>query len=88
MDAIPETDGIEHLRSSPAGRRPSPSGLMSEGHFDALHADMMAHAQGRELFAKDLFVAQAAMTGAVASAGQADSPTASITARSLMSSPT
>ncbi|HWM61591.1 MAG TPA: phosphoenolpyruvate carboxykinase (ATP), partial [Rhizomicrobium sp.] len=28
---------------------------MSEGHFDALHADMMAHAQGRELFAKDLF---------------------------------
>jgi phosphoenolpyruvate carboxykinase (ATP) len=28
---------------------------MSVGHFDALHADMMAHAQGRELFAKDLF---------------------------------
>jgi phosphoenolpyruvate carboxykinase (ATP) len=28
---------------------------MSEAHFDALHADMMAHAEGRELFAKDLF---------------------------------
>src|SRR6266702_2906783 len=28
---------------------------MSPGHFDALHADMMAHAEGRELFAKDLF---------------------------------
>ena len=28
---------------------------MSPAHFDALHADMMAHAEGRELFAKDLF---------------------------------
>ena len=28
---------------------------MSPAQFDALHADMMAHAQGRELFAKDLF---------------------------------
>src|SRR5580693_705257 len=28
---------------------------MSPAHFDALYADMMAHAQGRELFAKDLF---------------------------------
>jgi phosphoenolpyruvate carboxykinase (ATP) len=28
---------------------------MSEQHFDTLHADMMAHAEGRELFAKDLF---------------------------------
>src|SRR5580765_5918967 len=28
---------------------------MSEAQFDALHADMLAHAQGRELFAKDLF---------------------------------
>src|SRR6201986_2154591 len=28
---------------------------MSPGHFDALYADMMAHAEGRELFAKDLF---------------------------------
>jgi len=28
---------------------------MSEASFDALHADMMAHAQGLELFAKDLF---------------------------------
>ena len=28
---------------------------MSPAHFDALYADMMAHAEGRELFAKDLF---------------------------------
>src|SRR3954465_3766491 len=28
---------------------------MSPVHFDVLYADMMAHAQGRELFAKDLF---------------------------------
>src|SRR5579871_2338946 len=28
---------------------------MSPAHFDALHADMMAHAEGKELFAKDLF---------------------------------
>ncbi|HEY8255885.1 MAG TPA: phosphoenolpyruvate carboxykinase, partial [Rhizomicrobium sp.] len=28
---------------------------MSPAQFDALHADMMAHAEGRELFAKDLF---------------------------------
>ncbi|HEY0265825.1 MAG TPA: phosphoenolpyruvate carboxykinase (ATP), partial [Rhizomicrobium sp.] len=28
---------------------------MSPAHFDALHADMMKHAEGRELFAKDLF---------------------------------
>src|SRR5215468_9820863 len=28
---------------------------MSDEHFDALHADMLAHAEGRELFAKDLF---------------------------------
>ena len=28
---------------------------MSPAQFDALHADMMVHAQGRELFAKDLF---------------------------------
>jgi phosphoenolpyruvate carboxykinase (ATP) len=28
---------------------------MSPAHFDVLYADMMAHAQGRELFAKDLF---------------------------------
>src|SRR6476620_10112188 len=28
---------------------------MSEALFDALHADMLAQAQGRELFAKDLF---------------------------------
>ncbi len=28
---------------------------MSQAHFDALQADMMAHAEGRELFAKDLF---------------------------------
>src|SRR5471030_3416248 len=28
---------------------------MSPAHFDALHADMMAHAEGCELFAKDLF---------------------------------
>jgi phosphoenolpyruvate carboxykinase (ATP) len=28
---------------------------MSPAHFDALHADMMAFAQGRELYAKDLF---------------------------------
>ncbi len=28
---------------------------MTPAHFDALHADMMAHAEGRELFAKDLF---------------------------------
>jgi phosphoenolpyruvate carboxykinase (ATP) len=28
---------------------------ISPAHFDALHADMMAYAQGRELFAKDLF---------------------------------
>jgi phosphoenolpyruvate carboxykinase (ATP) len=28
---------------------------MTPAQFDALHADMMAHAEGRELFAKDLF---------------------------------
>src|SRR5215475_3869070 len=28
---------------------------MSPAHFDTLYADMMAHAEGRELFAKDLF---------------------------------
>ncbi|HSZ75196.1 MAG TPA: phosphoenolpyruvate carboxykinase [Rhizomicrobium sp.] len=28
---------------------------MTQAHFDALHADMMAFAEGRELFAKDLF---------------------------------
>ena len=28
---------------------------MTPAHFDALYADMMAYAQGRELFAKDLF---------------------------------
>jgi phosphoenolpyruvate carboxykinase (ATP) len=28
---------------------------MTPAHFDALHADMIAHAEGRELFAKDLF---------------------------------
>ena len=28
---------------------------MSPAHFDALYTDMMAHAEGRELFAKDLF---------------------------------
>ena len=28
---------------------------MSPAHFDALYADMMVHAEGRELFAKDLF---------------------------------
>src|ERR1700743_272923 len=28
---------------------------MSPARFDALHADMMAHARGHELFAKDLF---------------------------------
>src|SRR3954470_10220581 len=28
---------------------------MSEAHFDALHTDMLAHAEARELFAKDLF---------------------------------
>ncbi len=28
---------------------------MTSAQFDTLHADMMAHAQGRELFAKDLF---------------------------------
>src|ERR1700753_1349411 len=28
---------------------------MQPPHFDALHADMMAFAEGRELFAKDLF---------------------------------
>ena len=28
---------------------------MSPAHFDALYADMMKHAEGRELFAKDLF---------------------------------
>jgi len=28
---------------------------MSPAHFDALHADMMAFAEGKELFAKDLF---------------------------------
>ena len=28
---------------------------MSPAHFDALYADMMAHAEGRELVAKDLF---------------------------------
>src|SRR3569833_3102978 len=28
---------------------------MSEAHFDALYTDMLAHAEGRELFAKDLF---------------------------------
>ena len=28
---------------------------MSPAHFDALYADMMAYAEGRELFAKDLF---------------------------------
>ena len=28
---------------------------MSPAHFDALFADMMAHAEGKELFAKDLF---------------------------------
>jgi phosphoenolpyruvate carboxykinase (ATP) len=28
---------------------------MTPAHFDALHADMMKHAEGRELFAKDLF---------------------------------
>src|SRR5262249_1947757 len=28
---------------------------MSEAHFDTLHADMLAHAQGCALFAKDLF---------------------------------
>ena len=28
---------------------------MSPAHFDALHADMMSHEEGRELFAKDLF---------------------------------
>jgi len=28
---------------------------MSEARFDTLHADMLAHAKGRELFAKDLF---------------------------------
>src|SRR3984885_11860724 len=28
---------------------------MSPAHFDALYADMMAHAEGREFFAKDLF---------------------------------
>src|ERR1700761_564770 len=28
---------------------------MSPAHFDALYADMMAHAEGKELFAKDLF---------------------------------
>jgi phosphoenolpyruvate carboxykinase (ATP) len=28
---------------------------MTPAHFDALYADMMSHAQGRELFAKDLF---------------------------------
>ncbi len=28
---------------------------MSPAHFDALHADMLAFAEGRELFAKDLF---------------------------------
>jgi len=28
---------------------------MSPAHFDALYADMMQHAEGRELFAKDLF---------------------------------
>jgi phosphoenolpyruvate carboxykinase (ATP) len=28
---------------------------MTPSQFDALHADMMAHAEGRELFAKDLF---------------------------------
>ena len=28
---------------------------MTPAHFDALYADMMAYAEGRELFAKDLF---------------------------------
>ena len=28
---------------------------MSPAHFDALYADMMGHAEGKELFAKDLF---------------------------------
>src|SRR5690349_10819222 len=28
---------------------------MSEAHFDALYTDMLAHTEGRELFAKDLF---------------------------------
>src|SRR6201996_2540751 len=28
---------------------------MSPAHFDTLHADMLAHAEGRELFTKDLF---------------------------------
>src|ERR1700761_7185690 len=28
---------------------------MTPAHFDALYADMMKHAEGRELFAKDLF---------------------------------
>jgi phosphoenolpyruvate carboxykinase (ATP) len=28
---------------------------MSPAHFDALYADMMVHAEGKELFAKDLF---------------------------------
>ncbi len=28
---------------------------MSPAHFDTLYADMMAHAEGKELFAKDLF---------------------------------
>jgi phosphoenolpyruvate carboxykinase (ATP) len=28
---------------------------MTPAQFDAIHSDMMAHAQGRELFAKDLF---------------------------------
>ena len=28
---------------------------MTQAQFDTLHADMMAHAEGRELFAKDLF---------------------------------
>jgi phosphoenolpyruvate carboxykinase (ATP) len=37
---------------------------MSPVHFDALHADMMTFAEGRELFAKDLFGGAGVLTAA------------------------